>query len=105
MDKWKQCMKIFFVQHICSYRMLSVAVVSLICMDIYARPIRRLCSLHNVKVSLLGMPIFWNRHHVAVLFILIFLFAITEFPLDRRTHQYMIADWVCGYGCYFKQRI
>ncbi len=91
MDKWKQCMKIFFVQHICSYRMLSVAVVSLICMDIYARPIRRLCSLHNVKVSLLGMPIFWNRHHVAVLFILIFLFAITEFPLDRRTHQYMIA--------------
>ena len=91
MDRWKQCMKFFFMNHLGTYRMLAVGVISAICMDIYARPIRKLCEVYDLTLSLWGMPIFWNRRHVPVLFLLIFLFAIAHFPLNRRVHQYFVS--------------
>lgn len=91
MERFKQCMRFFFLQHLLSYKMLSASILSFICIDIYIRPLRRFCLEHNIKLNLFGMPILWNKRYIPAIIMLIFIFAITGFPLDRRRHQYYVA--------------
>lgn len=83
--------KYFFNIHFLSYKTLSILLITAMLMDYFLKPVRNYCSVHELKVSLFGFPILWNRQYVGVLLLLLFLFLISDFPLSRKQNRYFIS--------------
>lgn len=78
-------------KHLHSWRMLAIVVVSALSMDSFLAELRRYCLQEGEQLSPWGMPLIWNKQYVSVIFLLIFLFAIADFPLDRSKEKYVIS--------------
>ena len=52
---------------------------------------KRICLQEGEQLSPWGMPLIWDKQYVSVIFLLIFLFAIADFPLDRSKEKYVIS--------------
>lgn len=78
-------------KHLLSWKMLAIVVVSALSMDSFLAELRRYCLQEGEQLSPWGMPLIWNKQYVSVIFLLIFLFAIADFPLDRSKEKYVIS--------------
>lgn len=78
-------------KHLVSWKMLAIVVVSALSMDSFLAELRRYCLQEGEQLSPWGMPLIWDKQYVSVIFLLIFLFAIADFPLDRSKEKYVIS--------------
>lgn len=78
-------------KHLFSWKMLAIVVVSALSMDSFLAELRRYCLQEGEQLSPWGMPLIWDKQYVSVIFLLIFLFAIADFPLDRSKEKYVIS--------------
>ncbi len=78
-------------KHLVSWKMLAIVVVSALSMDSFLAELRRYCLQEGERLSPWGMPLIWDKQYVSVIFLLIFLFAIADFPLDRSKEKYVIS--------------
>lgn len=88
-----------------SWRMLAVFILMIVTMDTFLAPLRTYCNAMNVKITQWGFALIWNNKYVGLCFLLIFIFAISIFPEDRKNDAYIISrigvtNWVTGQSLY-----
>ncbi len=82
-----------------SWRMLTVIIVTVLTMDTFLAPIRSYCMDTGQIMSQWGFALIWNNKYVGLCFLLIYIFAISNFPESRERERYSIArigtsNWV-----------
>lgn len=82
-----------------SGRMMAVFIVSVLTMDTFLAPIRLYCRDAKETVSQWGFALIWNNKYVGLCFLLIYIFAVSNFPENREKERYVIArigvsNWV-----------
>lgn len=74
-----------------SWRMLAVFIVSVLIMDTFLAPIRLYSKDIGEGMSQWGFALIWNNKYVGLCFLLIYIFAVADFPGDREKARYVIA--------------
>lgn len=88
-----------------SWRMLAVAITTVLTMDTFLADVRKYCHAVNTTMSQWGFAVIWNNKYVGLCFLLIYVFAIAVFPRDREKERYIvsrlgISKWILGQGLY-----
>lgn len=96
----KMCIYFRYLLHrnLLSWRMLSVVVVTILTMDTFLAPIRSYCRSAGLTVSQWGYALIWNNKYVGLCFLLIYIFAVSVFPEERKKERYAIAR--IGISCW-----
>ena len=94
-----------FRRSLLSWRMLSVALLTILTMDVFLAGLRDYCHDAGVRLSQWGFAFLWINKYVVLSFLLIYIFAVSNFPLDRERERYSIARmgvsrWVAAQGLY-----
>ncbi len=88
-----------------SWRMFSAVLLTVMTMDCFLMSIRKYCVSQGVKMTQWGFALIWNNKYVGLCFLLIFIYAVSNFPLDREKERYYIArlgvsKWIAAQGLY-----
>ena len=88
-----------------SWRMLAVAVFTILTMDAFLASVRTYSRDMGVEMSQWGFALIWDNKYVGLCFILIYIFAVAPFPEDRVQARFIIArvgisNWVWGQFLY-----
>lgn len=94
-----------FRRHLLSGRMLSVLVLTALTMDAFLVSLRSYCYDTGARVSQWGFALLWTNKYVVLSFLLIYVYAVSNFPLDRVRERYSIARmgiarWAVAQGLY-----
>lgn len=94
-----------FRRNLLSWRMLSVALLTVLTMDVFLAGLRGYCHDAGVRLSQWGFAFLWTNKYVVLSFLLIYIFAVSNFPMDRERERYSIARmgvsrWVAAQGLY-----
>lgn len=94
-----------FRRNLLSWRMLSVLLLTALTMDAFLAGLRDYCHDMGIRLSQWGFAFLWSNKYVALSFLLIYIFAVSNFPMDRERERYSIARmgvsrWVAAQGLY-----
>ena len=94
-----------FRRHLLSGRMLSVLLLTALTMDAFLAGLRSYCHDMGIRVSQWGFALLWTNKYVVLSFLLIYIYAVSNFPLDREQERYSIArigtsQWAVAQGLY-----
>lgn len=92
-------------RHLLSWRMLAVAIVTLLAMDTFMLPIRIYSQSMGIRMSQWGFALIFNNKYVRICFMLIYVFASAILPENRKKECYIISrmglsKWVSGQCLY-----
>lgn len=94
-----------FRRNLLSWRMLSVLLLTALTMDAFLTSLRSYCHDTGVRLSQWGFALLWTNKYVLLCFLLIYVYAVSNFPLDRERERYSIArmgasPWAVAQGLY-----
>lgn len=92
-------------RNLVSWRMLSVLILTVLTMDAFLTGLRKYCLDLDVRLSQWGFAFLWTNKYVVLSFLLIYIFAVSNLPLDRERERYSIARigvsrWAVAQGLY-----
>lgn len=73
-----------------SWRMLAVAILTVLTMDSFLGSVRDYCRVTHAKVTQWGFALIWENKYVGLCFILLFIFAVSVFPEEREKERFFI---------------
>jgi len=91
MTRLYKCIFQNLVEFFISWRMFSGLLLLIGGMDVFLREIRNACIRDEMKLTPWGLPLLFNSSYFMLVFISIFLFLISIYPLDRKRNCYVIA--------------
>lgn len=74
-----------------SWRMLAVLLAVILTMDTFLSPVRAYCKSTGKTLGPWGFALIWNNKYVILCFLLIYIFAVSNFPESREKERYFIA--------------
>lgn len=92
-------------RNLLSWRMVSVLLLTVLSMDAFLAGLREYCYDTGVMLSQWGFALLWTNKYVVLSFLLIYIYAVSNLPLDRERERYSIARmggsrWVVAQGVY-----
>ncbi len=92
-------------KHIISWRMLAVAILTVLTMDSFLATLREYCRVTHEKVTQWGFALIWDNKYVGLCFVLLFIFAVSVFPEEREKERFFIirmgiSKWVWAQSLY-----
>ena len=92
-------------KNLISWRMLAVAVFTILTMDAFLASVRIYSRDIGVQMTQWGFALIWDNKYVGLCFMLIYIFAVAPFPENRIQARFIIArmgisNWVWGQVLY-----
>ncbi len=94
-----------FRKHFLSARTAAVLIISYLLMDMFLSPVRDFAKSVDVSVSPWGAPLVLSGPYIVMVFMLLYFFWISDFPVTDRTQLYIvnrigIGKWIGGQTLY-----